>query len=324
MYTVNVESYLDTQVLYLTSNDTNTIQSLYAKLENDTVLPQMEIVTVSDENYEGLYWDREFNEKFLYTPYGRSFNAEEMNSGAAVALLGTDYLSNIPQENLDTIWDTGIDISGIHFDVVGNYFFDLPKESITESFYNDTAVQTTITIPLKTYFDIGLVPTRFRCVFSQPLTEAQLTHLSDFLQSFNNIQSLSLPTLYEVNAVDSYINGITTYIVVLILSLLSTISVILYWLRKEFARYRIYLICGAKGRQIAFFISLNIALLVTATYICAYFAVFGLTQVIPSEMVSALPWQFYILIYIGVMIFTLLAVNIRAIPIVFREKMLQK
>ncbi len=324
MYTVNVESNQDTRVLYFTCNDTNAIQSLYAKLENDSVLPKMTIVTVSDENYTGLYWDGKLIKEVLYTPYGRFFSTEEMDSGDVVALLGTDYFTNLSQENLDTIWTTGIDINGTHFNVIGNYFFDFPKDSITENFYEFAVVQTTITIPLRTYFDFGLAPERFRCVFSQPLTSTQITHLSDILQSVDNIQSLSLPKSFEANAVYSYIDGIIPYIAVLLLSLLSSISVILYWLRKEFARYRIYLICGAKGRQIAFLISVNIALLVTAAYVCACLAIFELTQITPHGLVSALPWQFYILIYIGVMIFTLLAVNIRAIPIVFREKMLQK
>lgn len=324
MYTVDVESNQDTRVLYLTCNDTNTIKSLYKKLADNSVLPEMAIVTVSDENYTGLYWARELNDEIWYTPYGRFFSTEEMDSGAAVVLLGTNFLTNLSEENLDTIWETGIDINGTHFDAIGNYFFDFPKDSLLESDYELYAVPTTIMIPLKTYFDIGLIPLRFRCEFSESLTSAQITHLSGLLQPFNNIMSLSLPKPYEAHAVNSYISGVTTYIVVLILSLLSTVSVILYWFRKEFARYRIYLICGAKGRQIAYFISLNVALLVTITYVCAYFAVSGVTEITPHGIVSPLPWEFYILIYIGVMIFTLLAVNIRAIPIVFHERMLQK
>lgn len=324
MYTVDVGMDQDTKVLYFTCNDSNTIKSVYKKLTSDSALPKMGIVTVSDKKYTGLYWDRKLNEEILYTPYGRSFSIGEMDKGADVALLGTDYLNSVPKGDLDTIWDTGIDIDDTHFEAVGNYFFDFPKDSFTEDFYKFIAVQTTITIPLKTYFDIGLVPVRFRCVFSKPLTSAQITHLNDVLQPLCNIESLSLPKTYEVDAVNSYMKGITTYIVVLILSLLSIVSIILYWLRKEFARYRIYLICGARGRQIAFFISLNVALLVTITYICAYFAASGIINIIPDGFISPLPWLFYILIYIGVMIFTLSAVNIRAIPIVFREKMLQK
>jgi hypothetical protein len=324
MYTVDARSNQETRVLYFTCNDSNTIKSLYAKLANDSVLPKVGIVTVSDKNYTGLYWDRQLNEEVWYTPYGRFFSTEEMDSGADVVLLGTNFFKNLPQENLDTIWETGIDINGTHFNAIGNFFFVYANASLGDSFYESLPMQTSIVIPLKTYFHIGLAPERFRCVFCQSLTSAQITHLSDLLQPFNNIQSLSLPKSYEVGAVNSYINGIILYIAVLILSLLSAVSIILYWLRKEFARYRIYLICGAKGRQIAFFISLNVALLVTITYVCAFLAVSGITKITPQGIVSPLPWQFYIPIYIGVMLFTLLAVNIRAIPLVFREKMLQK
>lgn len=51
MYTANADSNQDTQVLYFTCNDTNTIKSFYEKLVSDPVLPEMETVTVSDENY---------------------------------------------------------------------------------------------------------------------------------------------------------------------------------------------------------------------------------------------------------------------------------
>lgn len=324
MYTVNVESNQETRTLYFTCGDLNTIKNLYAKLADDTGLPKIETATVSDDNYTGLHRDRDLKKEVLYTPYGRFFTAEEMDYGADVALLGTDFIKNLPRSKRDGIWETGIDINGKHFKAIGNYFFDFPKDSITEDFYEFTAVQTTITIPLKTYFDTGLVPLRFRCVFSRSLSGAQITHLSGLLQSFSLIKSLSLPKPYEVGAVNSYISGIIPYIVVLILSLISAVSVMLYWLRKEFERYRIYLICGAKGRQIAYFILFNVAMLVTIAYVCAYLAVYGITKIAPHGIVSPLPWQFYILIYIGAMIFLQLAVNIRAIPIVFREKMLQK
>ncbi len=323
MYNTSVEMGAVNQVLSFKCNDTNTIKSLYEKFENDSIMPEMAIVTVSDEKYTGLYWLRNQNEEVLHTPYGRLFSAEEMDSGATVTLLGTHFFANLSPENIDTIWKTGIDINGTHFNAVGNYFFDSSMIG-AEGGFEFEKVPTTIIIPLKTYFAIGLIPLRFRCEFSQPLTSTQIEHLSVLFKSFSNVQSLSLPNTNNARAVNNYFGGITVYAVVLLVSLLSIVSVILYWLRKEFSRYRIYLICGAKGRQIAYFISMNVALIVTVTYLCAYFAVFGITNITPPGMVSPSPWQFYVLIYFGVMIFIQSAVIIRAIPIIFREDMLKK
>ncbi|MHB8963034.1 MAG: hypothetical protein ACYC5K_07745 [Saccharofermentanales bacterium] len=322
MYNTSVEMGAVSQVLYFKCSDTNTIKSLYEKLENDTIMPEMAIATVSDDKYTGFYWKNSLNEDVLHTPYGRLFSAEEMDSGATVVLLGMYFLTNLSPENIDAVWETGIDISGTHFNAVGNYFFDSSMVG-DEDYFKFKKVPTTITIPLKTYFDIGLVPLRFRCEFSQPLTSLQIEHLSNLLKSFSNIRSLSLPKTNNARAVNNYMEGIASYAVVLLLSLLSIVSVILYWLRKEFARYQIYLICGAKGRQIAYFISMNVTLIVTITYGCAFFAVSGITKITPPGMVSPSPWQFYVLIYFSVMIFMLLAVIIRAIPIIFREDMLK-
>jgi len=323
MYKVNVEIQQETQLLYFAANDATIIENLYEKLANDPVLPKMGIVTVSDEKNAGVYWDRAWNEEVWYTPYGRFFSTEEMESGAKVALLGMSYIAQLTQGNIDAIWETGIDLIGTQFDAIGNYD-DWAANPIQEETYESEILPTSITIPLKTYFNIGLSATRFRGVFAQPLTSAQITHLDDLMQSFGNIRSFSLPKAYNANAVNSYINGIAPYALMIILSLLSIVSVILYWLRKEFARYQIYRICGAKGGQIAFFLSLNVALLVTITYAFACLAVLGLTMITPEGIVSPLPWQFHVVIYIGVLLFTLSAVNIRAIPIVFRENILPK
>jgi len=320
MYKESIVDEQVTKVLYFACDDIESIKNLYAKFANDPMLPQMEIVTVSNEKYAGIEWNRKQNENVLYTPYGRFFSTAEMESGANVTLLGTSFISQLPQKSIDTIWETGIDINGKHFSAIGNYFFNWVNGSIPEEVYKSQPVSASIVIPLKAYFDVGISATRFRCVFSQSLTSTQITHLNDLIQPFQSIYSLSLPLVYNVDAVNSYINVIAPYTLIIIISLLSIVSVIIYWLRREFERYRIYLICGAKRRQITFLLSMNILLLVTITYFCAYLIITGLMKITPDGIVSSLPWQFYIIIYICMLFFTLLTVNIRAIPIVFREK----
>lgn len=318
MYEVNSEMNQETRVLYFACNDKNTILKVYEKLESESELPKMAAVTVSDDIYTGLYWDGKSNEEFLHTPYGRLFSAQEMDSGATAALLGVCFFEGLSMTEIEDTWITGIDINGIQFNAIGNYFFDSSFVGMSDF----ERVPTAITIPLKTYFDIGLVPLRFRCEFSDPLTSIQVKHLNDMLKPFSNIRSLSMPKSSNDRAVNNYLETITVYIAILLVSLISIVSVILYWLREEFARYRIYLICGAKGRQIAYFISMNVVLIVSITYFCAYLAVSGIMKITPPGFVSPSPWQLYIVIYISVMIFMLLAVIMRSVPIVFRENML--
>jgi len=320
MYTKNIEGEQANRVLYFTCDDTTTIKSVYEKLANDPMLPKMEIVTVSNEQYAGIDWNRKLNEEVWYTPYGRFFSSTEMESGSDVALLGTSYISQLTQDNINTIWETGINIDGIQFSAIGNFFYDWASKKVPSSVYKSLPMPAAIVIPLKTYFNVGLSATRFRCVFARPLTNTQLTLLSDLIKQFNNIYSLSLPVIYNMNAVNSYISEIAPYALIIILSLLSIVSVVIYWLLREFERYIIYLLCGAKRRQIIFLLSLNITLLVSFSYVCACFVVFKLMKITPEGIITQLPWQFYSVIYIVSLLFTLLTVNIRATPIVFREK----
>ncbi len=321
-YTQSAEEEQAAQVLTFACDDTLAIQSIYTELASDPQLPEMKIVTVSNGEYAGVYWKTVPNEEVWYTPYGRFFSAGEMESETFVALLSTGFLGRLPQESVDTIWETGIEINGTRFQAIGNYFFDWPDGDIPDEVYETEPLSASAVIPLKAFFAVGLTAARFRCVFSQPLTSAQITHLQDLILPYGNIYALSLPETNNTDAVTSYINGIAPYTLVIFLSLLSIATVILHWLRMEFARYKIYLICGAKHGEVTYLISMNIAFLVTATYICAYFAVSVLTKMTPEGLIASLPWQFHIVMYLSSLLFTLLAVNIRAVPIVLREKLL--
>jgi hypothetical protein len=322
MYIESIEGEKVTQVLYFACDDEAIVKNLHKELVNDPMLPDMKIITVSNGNYAGIDWNIEWNEEAWYTPYGRFFSTMEMKSGMLVALLGTSFISQLTQESIDTIWEEGIDINGTLFCAIGNYFFDWANIAVPEEVYASQPMSASIVVPLKAFYDVGLSATRFRGVFSQPLTSTQIAYLYELIQPYSNINSLTMPEPYNINAVNNYINGIAPYTLIIILSLLSIVSVILYWLRREFERYKIYLICGAKRRQITFLLSLNIMFLVTAAYICAYFAIAKLSDITPDGIASSLPWQIYIAIYIGALFLTLLAVNIRAIPVVFREKIL--
>ena len=99
-------------------------------------------------------------------------------------------------------------------------------------------------------------------------------------------------------------------------------SVIFCWLRKELKRYKIYLICGAKRIQIAALLSWHIGFLVTIAYGAAFLIALVLSGVTPREIFMPLPWTFYIVIYAASLLLIQIAVHIKALPVVFRGKLL--
>jgi len=318
MYLVNAQDRQETQTLFFTCDNLNTIPTVYSELSTDLTLPKMINATVSDNRYTGLYWDKELNNSVWFTPYGRFFSTDEMDSGSDVVILGTSYFANLSPTAIDSIWSSGINVNNRNLIATGNYYFYLGDSEADEL----SPIHTAITMPIKTYFNLGLSPTKFRCVFSHSLTNSQIAHLAALISSADGVQYVSLLKPYEIEAVNSFVNAMAQYTFILIVSLLVSASVLLYWLQKEFARYKIYLICGARGRQISYFLSINIVLLVTIAFACSYLIVAAITFVSPPGVISALPWQFYPVMYLAILVFMLVVVNTRSYPLVFREKML--
>lgn len=321
MYTVNVEQEQQTQVLALSSPDTSTIKEIYESLVRSENLPQMEIVTVSNGECAGLFWDKTLNDTEYYIPYGRFFNAEEMRSGGNVTLLGTHFLCNLPLDEVETIWETGISINGIHFDAVGNYLFSYPTE-LWDELYSVLVFPVPITIPLKTYFDIGITASKLRCVFTSSLTKEQVVYLRELLNNYGDISISSIPSLRNENAMSNFAAGITPYALIFLLGFLNISSIITYWLQVEFPRYKVYLICGAKQAHISFFISFSVIMLITVSYAMAFLIMIKITQITPNGIITSLPWQFHGITYCTVILITVLIVNMRAIPIVLGGKIL--
>ncbi len=322
-YTVSTELTQETQTLYIASDDPQTLKTIYSQLKSDAALPRMGIATLSDATYAGVSWDREWQPDVWYTPYGRFFSTEEMETGAPVVLLGMEYLRQLSKEQLGSIWDMGIVIHNTPLRAIGNYH-DWDVSFDEESRYETSSLPTSLTLTLQRYLQLGLAPTQLRVVFSTPLSGEQRAHLSGLLQPYDSLTKLSLPKEGSTSAVSSYISATAQYALILAVSLLSIVSVLVYWLRAELARYTIYRICGARRWQIVFFLSMNVWFLVTGSYACACLLIYGITKLTPAGLVSLLPLADYVVIYLGALAFSLITVNIRALPVVLGNEILQK
>ncbi len=321
-YIDSASVYDSSQVLYFECNDPATIENIYNELKNNSSLPPFGVVTLSNETYSGVYWDVTLKKEVWHTPCGRFFTMEEMNSGANVVLLGTSYISSLPFEQMDRVWETGIIVNERPFKAVGNYYYDYPSELSSDTAYS-TPFPTSITLPLNAFLDIHLVPSRFRCIFSSLLLPEQVEHINHVINAHHNIDNLSLPLTNQNQAIHDYINTVTASTFIIILALMSLIDVLIHWLKRDFPRYRVYMICGAHNIQIVVMLLINAFILVTMAYLCASCLTIFFTHFVSNELIHPLPWGLHIMIYFALLSFTLIIICIRSHKFLFSAKNLK-
>ena len=163
-YTEVIEREQETQVLYFMCSDDTTAQDVYFRLDSDRFFPELSSVTMSSDQYAGIDWGESGD---WYTPYGRFFRYEEIESGAAAAILGTCYIQSLPQESIDSVWETEIEINGTHFDAIGSHYFHTSADGAVPKELYATQIPAPIVIPLRSFWEEGLAANKLRCVFSK-------------------------------------------------------------------------------------------------------------------------------------------------------------
>ncbi len=316
-YIVDANTEQETQVLYLSSQNTDTIENIYNTIIDDPTLPELNSATVSGDLYTGLFWNIDSGVEPYYTPYGRFFSSEEISTNANVALLGIGYLSSLPFERIESIWDIGIKINNVSFAAIGNYNYNWGDgSSIPSDAFCFLPLPTAITIPIKTFWDIGLEATRIRCVFSQPLTEEQEAYLNDLLAVYNDeLQELIIPQTEKsnrLNMINQLIKNIAPFALIILLSIVNISNIILHWLRMELVRFQIYRICGANNGNVILLISIQVSLLVLIGYIFAFLAQNILRMFIPYGIIASLPGPFYWIILAGQLLLMILLVLLKS------------
>ena len=111
---------------------------------------------------------------------------------------------------------------------------------------------------------------------------------------------------------------------IVVLALVSCMNIVLYWLRHEFERYRIYRICGAGRGQIVFLLLFQILFLITLAYLCAYGIAGMLVSLMPAGIVLPLPGILYAGIYLALLLFIGAVALIKAYPRVLRGRILDQ
>ena len=322
VYKDAVSTWKETKTLYFSCKDPAAVHHIAAELSDSPSLPKAAVISVSGGQYCGLYWDRSQKEDVWHTPYGRFFTMDEMEAGAKAAILSTGYIGQLPFEEMDSLWESGIEVGGVPYKIVGNYY--LETADVPEEVYRTEPLCAPIVIPLKTFWDGGFSASRFRCEFTAPVTAEQRALLANLLQRYDEIHSLSLPETSNRHTFVSYVGGMASSTLIVLMALVSCMNIVLYWLRREFERYRIYRICGAGRGQILFLLLFQILFLITLAYLCAYGIARMLVSLIPAGIVLPLPGILYAGIYLALLLFIGAVALIKAYPRVLRGRILDQ
>ena len=322
VYKDAVSTWKETKTLYFSCKDPAAVHHIAAELSDSPSLPKAAVISVSGGQYCGLYWDRSQKEDVWHTPYGRFFTMDEMEAGAKAAILSTGYIGQLPFEEMDSLWESGIEVGGVPYKIVGNYY--LETADVPEEVYRTEPLCAPIVIPLKTFWDGGFSASRFRCEFTAPVTAEQRALLANLLQRYDEIHSLSLPETSNRHTFVSYVGGMASSTLIVLMALVSCMNIVLYWLRREFERYRIYRICGAGRGQILFLLLFQILFLITLAYLCAYGIARMLVSLMPAGIVLPLPGILYAGIYLALLLFIGAVALIKAYPRVLRGRILDQ
>lgn len=181
------------EYLYVMDDSPEEICALYHDLQENQNLPDIVSISLLDDQYTGIACDTKALANLL--PYGRIFTPEEGAQGANVALLSLEYVRNLPQEQIDQIWDDGIEIAGEHFEAVGG-LTDIARYFPPEDLLSFFPVPTLIAIPAETYLSLSMQPTMLNCRFTSVLTKEQTEELRRMISSCEHISTF-LPARYK-------------------------------------------------------------------------------------------------------------------------------
>lgn len=298
------------EYLYVMDDSPEEICALYHDLQENQNLPDIVSISLMDDQYTGIACDTKALANLL--PYGRIFTPEEGAQGANVALLSLEYVRNLPQEQIDQIWEDGIEIAGEHFEAVGG-LTDIARYFPPEDLLSFFPVPTLIAIPAETYLSLSMQPTMLNCRFTSVLTKEQTEELRRMISSCEHISTFYLPGTRN-SSFQRFVESNVIYIAILLMALIAVAFIVTCWFQTDQKRYQIYMICGAKKRHIVFFLTVDMLLLSQI----AYWGALAYTHFINRgfrDFLMPLPLVWRVWIGIGVFAFCWLVVLLRSLPL---------
>ncbi|MDR2648073.1 MAG: hypothetical protein LBB67_08150 [Oscillospiraceae bacterium] len=269
-------------------------------LRNRVALPKIEKFLAYSDQAVGAYWDASSDEDVAR--YGRVFTENEAIAGSRVVMISEEYyVSAITQS--DDFWSSSINLFGEKYQPIGTFFLD------SFSGYSKTFI-----IPAESLLQSGKKITHVSCTFLAPMTAEQTEILLKTMDGLYENGTLVLPKTYESKALSAALANLLGLLFVLLLSLLNTLQLVVYWMKSNRRKFQIYVIAGARPSTVILLSLSNTFLLMLIAFaggfllfeaVCPYFIQKNIAAQAPPFLIAATAIALFLYVLAATFIFAL-------------------
>ena len=166
-------------------------------------------------------------------------------------LISETYMLNLPIEFLHKIYGKEVRIDGNAFTIIGSYL----------GRYNYDFAESSVMIPLLTYIELGYPLQYLDIVFQTSLSTDEETFLYQLLSANNCVEQIEMPDKLESKNLENMFSNLGKHILLFCIFLVGLLNLLNFWLKSNWRRFQIYIICGSTNRFVLFIIFVNTLLL---------------------------------------------------------------
>lgn len=277
--------------------DVNTALKLYSLLLDDKNLPVIHQLTAFDTETSTVGHYNNGNLR-LTIPYGRYFTSQELSNGKVV-LLSDAYLGQAETSFIVNMLGNTIILESQddRYTVIGRY---------NSTLFGDKLYSHEVIIPLHTYIESGFPLDNLEIIYTTAPTEEQINYLESTFKNLNIHYSLELPKNIELQALRSLVKETLSHFIVLLISYVTLLNLLRYWIKSNLRKFYIYYMCGCSSSKLVVLLLANTCYL---NIIAAVFSLFAFKLLEPYfytyDFISSLYIYDYILIYFVVLVCSL-------------------
>ena len=161
--------------------------------------------------------------------------------------------------------------------------------------------------------DAGYEIYAFEIIFEQPLNEEQKNNFEETLYKYFGNNTIIKPVETGNNNIIQIKEELIKYELIILLALINILALFVYWVDKNWRKFTIYKLCGAKNIDIYFLIIIEamiISIFTNLIGIILYYITVPLLQKIYISYVLSFKEIIYIQSIITILVFVLININV--------------
>ena len=171
---------------------------------------------------------------------------------------------------------------------------------------------TPMAIPYTTFMDAEYEIYAFEIIFEHPLSEEQKNNFEETLSKYFGDNTIIKPFETVSNNITKIKGELIKYELIILLALINILALFVYWINKNWRKFTIYKLCGAKNIDIYFLIIIEamiISIFTNLIGIILYYITVPLLQKIYISYVLSLKEIIYTQSIITILVFVLININ---------------